>query len=179
MHFKLVETPIGKCTIVYKEEKRKVKVVQILLPRKSIAKLLSALYPDAYEGEHEKILALENEIHEYFTGVKKKISMHLLDTTICYPLQLKVLKTERTIPYGKTASYGWVARQISTRAYRAVGNALARNPFPIVIPCHRVVRSDRTLSGFQGGLTMKQKLLEMEGVEFDSKGRVGLDYFMK
>ncbi|MHA1663588.1 MAG: methylated-DNA--[protein]-cysteine S-methyltransferase, partial [Candidatus Thorarchaeota archaeon] len=56
--------------------------------------------------------------------------------------------------------------------YRAVGNALARNPFPIIVPCHRAIRSDRTLGGFQGGLKMKRRILEMEGVEFDSTSRV-------
>ena len=179
MQFKLLETPIGECAIVFKEEKKKVKVVHIFLPISSIKKRIRDRYPAADEGEHQKIIQLENEIQDYFSGVKRKISMALLDTSLCYPFQLKVLKIERTIPYGMTASYGWVARQINTRAFRAVGNALARNPFPLVIPCHRAVRSDRTLGGFQGGLEMKRSLLEMEGVEFDSKGRVGKDFFIK
>ena len=105
-------------------------------------------------------------------------SMDLLDTSVCYPFQLKVIKTERTIPRGMTAAYGWVAQKIDTKGVRAVGGALARNPFPLVVPCHRAVRSDRTLGGFQGGLEMKRTLLEMEGVEFDSKGRVQPDFFL-
>jgi methylated-DNA-[protein]-cysteine S-methyltransferase len=55
---------------------------------------------------------------------------------------------------------------------RAVGNALATNPFPIVIPCHRAIRSDGTLGGYQGGLVMKRALLEQEGVDIDERGRV-------
>jgi methylated-DNA-[protein]-cysteine S-methyltransferase len=179
MLFKLVETPIGKCAIVYKEERTGSKVNHILLPDESIINRLSEMYPNITEGENQQILNLENSIMAYFAGMRKSIPMTLLNTSLCYPFQLKVLKTERTIPYGKTASYGWVARKISTHAHRAVGNALARNPFPIVIPCHRAVRSDRTLGGFQGGLHMKHKLLELEGIEFDSKGRVIPEFFMK
>jgi methylated-DNA-[protein]-cysteine S-methyltransferase len=179
MWFRLVETPIGECAIIFKEEQTKVKVIHILLPISPIEKRVRDRFPDVVEGEHQKILELENEIQNYFAGAKRRISMALLDTSLCYPFQLKVLKTERTIPHGKTASYGWVARQIGTRAHRAVGNALARNPFPIVVPCHRAVRSDRTLGGFQGGLEMKRKLLELEGVEFDSNSRVSLKCFMK
>lgn len=179
MWFRLVETPIGECAVIFKEDKTRAKVIHIFLPIGSIEKRVRDRYPDAVEGENKKILELDNEIQNYFAGAKRKISMDLLDTSLCYPFQLKVLKTERTIPNGKTASYGWVARKIGTRAHRAVGNALARNPFPIVIPCHRAVRSNRTLGGFQGGLAMKRKLLELEGVEFDSNGKVSLDYFMK
>ena len=179
MLFSRLQTPIGECVIIYKEEKKTVKVIHILLPIGSTEKRISKMFPDAIEEEHQKITQLENEIKDYFAGGKRKISMSLLDTSLCYSFQLNVLKTERTIPYGMTASYGWVARQLGTNAYRAVGNALARNPFPIVIPCHRAVRFDRTLGGFQGGIDMKQKLLEMEGVEFDSKGRVDYAYFMK
>jgi alkylated DNA nucleotide flippase Atl1 len=71
-----------------------------------------------------------------------------------------------------------VAQKIDTKGVRAVGTALARNPFPLVVPCHRAVRSDRTLGGFQGGLEMKRALLEMEGVEFDSKNRVQPDFIL-
>jgi methylated-DNA-[protein]-cysteine S-methyltransferase len=69
----------------------------------------------------------------------------------------------RAIPYGQTCSYGWIARQIGNpRALRAVGQALAKNPLPIVVPCHRVIGSDGSLTGFEGGLEMKRCLLEIE-----------------
>jgi O-6-methylguanine DNA methyltransferase len=70
------------------------------------------------------------------------------------------------------ASSGSHPRLSAPRAARAVGTALARNPFPLIIPCHRVVRSDGMLGGFGGGLKMKKALLEMEGVAFDRSGRV-------
>jgi methylated-DNA-[protein]-cysteine S-methyltransferase len=86
------------------------------------------------------------------------------------------MTTDLKIPRGKTATYGWVAKQIGTKGVRAVGNANARNPLPLVVPCHRVIRSDRTLGGFGGGLEMKRRLLEMEGVKFDNKGRVKTEH---
>jgi methylated-DNA-[protein]-cysteine S-methyltransferase len=76
-----------------------------------------------------------------------------------------VLETVRSIPHGEVRSYGWVARQIGKpKAARAVGQALAANPMPLVVPCHRVIGSDGSLTGFTGGLKMKKRLLELEGV---------------
>ena len=71
------------------------------------------------------------------------------------------------------STYGRLAGQLGlSKASRAVGNSLARNPFPIVIPCHRAVRSDGELGGYQGGAGMKRALLEMEGIEFLQSGKV-------
>jgi len=71
------------------------------------------------------------------------------------------------------STYGRIARKLGLpRAARAVGNALARNPFPLIIPCHRAVRFDGSLGGYAGGVRMKKMLLELEGVEFDRHGRV-------
>jgi len=60
---------------------------------------------------------------------------------------------------------------------RAVGNALANNPFPVIVPCHRAIRTDRSLGGYQGGFKMKRTLLEMEGIDFDDTGRVAAKGF--
>jgi len=82
----------------------------------------------------------------------------------------RVLEVVRAIPYGKLRSYKWVAREIgSPRATRPVGQALARNPLPIIIPCHRVVNADGTLGGYSGGgPDMKRRLIEIE------TGQIGL-----
>ena len=73
-----------------------------------------------------------------------------------------------SIPYGETRTYAWVAQQIGKpRALRAVGGALARNPFPIIVPCHRVVASNGNLGGFRGGLALKKRLLELEAGRLD------------
>ena len=76
-----------------------------------------------------------------------------------------VLRVTARIPYGQVRSYRWIARRLGRPgASRAVGNALARNPVPIIIPCHRVIRSDGQLGGFALGLSWKRRLLELEGL---------------
>jgi O-6-methylguanine DNA methyltransferase len=77
----------------------------------------------------------------------------------------KVWAITARIPKGKVATYGWVAKQLNCRAYRAVGRALGRNPFAPGVPCHRVVGSNGALTGFAGGLPKKRKLLLSEGIE--------------
>jgi methylated-DNA-[protein]-cysteine S-methyltransferase len=102
-----------------------------------------------------------------------------LDLTCLGRFQEKVLRMEHRIPYGKVSTYARLAEKVGTaRAARAVGNALARNPFPLIIPCHRAVKSDGSPGGFQGGTALKRSLLEMEGVMFDSAGRILKGYFL-
>ncbi len=80
------------------------------------------------------------------------------------PFQWQVLAATATIPLGETRSYKWVAKRIGRpRAVRAVGQALRRNPFPLIIPCHRVIRQDGSLGGYAGGSgNRKAELLAME-----------------
>ncbi|MBW2560575.1 MAG: MGMT family protein [Deltaproteobacteria bacterium] len=92
---------------------------------------------------------------------------------LCSPFQERVLRAEYAILRGRVTTYQRIARHIGhTAAARAVGTALATNPFTIMIPCHRSIRSNGTLGGYQGGLEMKRSLLEMEGVSFNDSGRV-------
>ncbi|MFW9795214.1 MAG: methylated-DNA--[protein]-cysteine S-methyltransferase, partial [Candidatus Thorarchaeota archaeon] len=133
---------------------------------------ISTHFPGCRESTSPKINQLIREIKGYLNGKSIKFSKNLLDTSSFYSFQQKVMNMDWEIPRGMTATYGWIAKQIGTKGVRAVGNANARNPFPLVYPCHRLIRSDRTLGGFSGGVEMKRHLLEMEGVEFDSQGRV-------
>jgi len=83
----------------------------------------------------------------------------------------RVLAEVHRIPRGRVATYGMIARALgSPGATRAVGRALAGNPIPLLVPCHRVVRSDGTLGGYAGGGTLKRLLLEWEGVVGDATG---------
>lgn len=75
----------------------------------------------------------------------------------------KVLKIVSTIPLGQVRSYKWVAKKAGKpKAYRAVANALAKNPYPLFIPCHRVVRSDNDVGGYSLGRQLKQQLINLE-----------------
>ena len=81
------------------------------------------------------------------------------------PFEKKVYAAVSKIPAGETKSYGWVAKKIgSPKAARAVGNALNRNPYPGIIPCHRVVKSDGSIGGFSMGIRLKKALLHKEGI---------------
>ena len=98
----------------------------------------------------------------YFNGHKTTFP-DKLDLSGATPFQREVWQATRLIPYGATRSYAWVANQIRRpRAVRAVGQALGRNPLPVIVPCHRVIASDGKLGGFTGGLDMKRRLLYLE-----------------
>ncbi len=89
-----------------------------------------------------------------------------LDLSGATPFRREVWQATRLIPYGETRSYAWVANQIKKpKAARAVGQALGRNPLPVIVPCHRVVASGGKLGGFTGGLDMKRRLLCLEASE--------------
>jgi methylated-DNA-[protein]-cysteine S-methyltransferase len=105
---------------------------------------------------------LVERLKVYFSGEKVNFPDEL-DLSGATPFQREVWKMTRLIPYGETRSYLWVAEQIKRpRAARAVGQALGRNPLPIIVPCHRVVASDGGLAGFEGGVEMKRHLLWLE-----------------
>jgi len=76
----------------------------------------------------------------------------------------RILQVVREIPYGEVRSYRWVALKLKNRGYRAVGRIMSINPFPIIVPCHRVIYADGTLGGFSGGISLKKRLLEIEGI---------------
>ncbi len=86
----------------------------------------------------------------------------------------KVWAMTARVPRGKVVTYGDIARALGTQAYRAVGNALNKNPYSPIVPCHRVVGSSGALIGFAGGLTKKQRLLRAEGVDIQAD-RVSLE----
>ncbi|TXI90312.1 MAG: methylated-DNA--[protein]-cysteine S-methyltransferase [Burkholderiaceae bacterium] len=102
------------------------------------------------------------QLQEYFDGQRQSFDL-LLAEPIGTPFQQEVWRALRNIPYGQTRSYGALAQEIGRpRAVRALGAANGRNPFSIIVPCHRVIASNGDLQGYAGGLTRKLKLLEIE-----------------
>jgi len=105
---------------------------------------------------------LTEKFQDYYSG-KETTFPDELDFSNASAFQKLVWQAARFIPYGETRSYGWIARQIGKpKAARAVGQALGKNPFLIVVPCHRVIAANGTLGGFGCGLEMKQALLQLE-----------------
>lgn len=113
---------------------------------------------------------VERQIAEYLEGRRRHFSVQLdLKGTA---FQRRVWQALLQIPYGRTATYKDIAVAVeSPRAVRAVGQANNRNPVPIIVPCHRVVGSDGSLVGYGGGINIKMRLLELEGIEI-TKGKV-------
>jgi methylated-DNA-[protein]-cysteine S-methyltransferase len=104
----------------------------------------------------------EREILEYLACRRREFTVPL-DLAGLPPFHAKVLAAARRIPYGRTATYGELAtRTGSPRAARAVGQAMAHNPVPLVIPCHRVLAAGGRLGGYGGGLDLKRRLLDLE-----------------
>jgi methylated-DNA-[protein]-cysteine S-methyltransferase len=107
--------------------------------------------------------AARRELEEYFTGSRRDFELPL-DWTLVSPFGRRVLDATAEIPYGGVLSYAEVAAEAgSPRGSRAAGNALGSNPMPIVVPCHRVLRTGGALGGYGGGLDRKRWLLELEG----------------
>ncbi len=173
--YRIIRTPVGNAGIVWLPGDHP-KVVHIFLPERDLLKTIRGTFPGAVEASGG-FRGISETIRAWFKGRDCRFSSSLLDRDACYDFQKKVLTETAAVRRGKVITYGRVAGKIAApNAARAVGTALGRNPFPLLIPCHRVVRSDGSLGGFGGGLPMKRKLLEMEGVEFDSKGRVKPEY---
>jgi len=119
-------------------------------------RLLGASYDISLYGD------LANRLNRYFEGEAVAFTDHL-DLKNATPFQFAVWQIVRSIPYGQTRSYGWVARQMEIpHGARAVGQALAKNPLPVVVPCHRIISSRGELGGFSYGMAMKRRLLQIE-----------------
>lgn len=102
-------------------------------------------------------------LRAYFQGEPISFSDIPLDLGSPTPFQLAVWRACSRIPFGQTRTYKWIAQQIlNPAAVRAVGNALGKNPVPILVPCHRVIRTDTSLGGFTAGLELKRRLLALE-----------------
>lgn len=119
------------------------------------------LGPLTEDRNHPVLLETERQLNDYFAGKRKMFSVPF--DFVGTPFQKCVWQALMTIPFGKTPSYGEIARQIGRpKAARAVGAAIGRNPISIMVPCHRVIGSNGKLTGFAGGLGAKESLLRLE-----------------
>ena len=113
------------------------------------------------EDLHPLLLETERQLEAYFSGKRKKFDLPVMLTGSDF--QKKVWELLAGIPFGKTTSYGEMARRVGDiRTVRAVGGALNKNPVPIIVPCHRVIGADGKMVGFGGGMQRKIYLLNLE-----------------
>lgn len=142
----------------------RVVLIHFVAQGQEVISALKRLRPRAvWQEDAEKTAELARQLDEYFAGQRQRFELELAPEGS--PFQQEVWRYLLQIPLGQTRSYGEVAKALGQPgAARAVGRANATNPIPIVIPCHRVIGSDGTLTGFGGGLPTKRELLRHEGV---------------
>lgn len=144
---------IGTLTLVGDEEGLR----QIVFPKEKHPVIIH----EAWKHNQEFFAPVKAQLRAYFNGELRRFDLELAPEGT--PFQLKVWQALRTIPYGELVSYKTVAEAIGNpKAVRAVGGANGRNPLPIVVPCHRCIGSDGSLTGFGGGLDTKKRLIELE-----------------
>ncbi|NQT92913.1 MAG: MGMT family protein [Lentisphaerae bacterium] len=171
-------TAFGQVVVLWSMFRGRPTVTRVILsqPGLSAVERASQLSPEADASCCPEIDSACTDIAASLGGRKIRFPLSLAQLHACPPFQQAVLRADHAIPRGKISTYGLVASHLGKPgAARAVGNALANNPFPIIIPCHRVIRSDRTLGGYRGGPPMKRALLESEGIAFDSAGKAQLE----
>lgn len=170
--FELYHVPVpsafGELGLVWSGAEGSARLQAVLLPMEGDA--------SAAPRSCTQIDTLCEQVQRSLLGEAVDYDLDMLAWERCSDWQRRVLLAEYAVPCGKVSTYGRVAAHLGApRASRAVGHALATNPFPIIIPCHRAVRSDGSLGGFRGGLPMKRRLLELEGVPFTAAGKVVIE----
>lgn len=157
LKYKKISSPLGEMTLIASEKG----LVYLLWYEESMrGNLLSEKV--SLRPRDPFLLRVERQLKEYFAGERTDFDIPVDPKGT--PFQKKVWKLLSRIPYGKTTSYGELAEKLGdAKKARAVGGANNKNPLPIIVPCHRVIGRDGTLTGFAVGLKVKEQLLEMEG----------------
>lgn len=159
MFYTVFSTPLGWMGLLGSEAGLR----RLILPHSSAEEVQLIL------GQHETL-----QKDSFFSDLPQRLNRYLdgepvsfddkLDLEGATSFHRQVWQATRTIPYGQTRSYKWLASQVGNPlAPRAVGQAMAANPVPIIVPCHRVITSSGGLGGFSAGLALKRHLLDMEG----------------
>ena len=173
-----ISSPFDTFTIVWKETCSALRIQRIFLSDPELKSEVKALesIKRIKIGSSSAITLLGEKIQQFLNGKNIEFDVGLLDFNRCHEIQKRVLLAESKIPRGWVSTYKRIANKIGIpKGARVVGNTLAKNPFPIIIPCHRAIKTNGDLGGFQGGIKMKRRLLELEGIEFSDKGKVITD----
>ena len=170
MRYELLQTSWGTFGYVA----RNGRLLATFLPhaRRTVLSAIRNRHPGARPGRN-LLPKFRRQVIRFFDGHRTNFSVSL-DLTDLPPFHRSVVRQCRRIPYGKTASYADLARATGNpHAARAIGNAMARNPLPLVVPCHRVLRTDGSLGGFSTprGINEKIRLLRLENPTFELLAR--------
>ena len=163
MNHYIFSNSLGYAAIIY--EDNPFRLLKIILPMAHKNALVKKIPGDSIEKQRatQKITRIRDQILNYTKGNPINIPFEELSLDHLTPLQKSVLKAVYEIPYGQTRSYGDIAKAIGKpKAARFVGTTMANNPFPLLIPCHRVIKSDGTFGFFGGGEDLKARLIWME-----------------
>lgn len=158
--FDTFETPLGQMTAVFSRET--LVLLDFSDSRQRIDKLLKRRFPDCEVTTQENPGNIRGHVRAYFDGNRNAFKGIVFETGGT-PFQQSVWQALRDIPSGQTLSYKQLAEKVDRpRAVRAVGAANGKNPLALLIPCHRVIGNDGSLTGYAGGVARKKKLLELE-----------------
>jgi methylated-DNA-[protein]-cysteine S-methyltransferase len=159
--YRTLDTPVGSLLLAA-TDRGLVRVAYEIQGHDQALESLAARVSPRILNAPARLDTASREIDEYFAGRRTEFDLPL-DFSLAHGFRRTVLSHLPEIGYGNTASYAAVAALAgSPRAFRAVGTACAANPLPVVVPCHRVIRSDGSLSGYAGGPAAKQALLALE-----------------
>jgi methylated-DNA-[protein]-cysteine S-methyltransferase len=162
VRFAVLESSLGNIVLVSRNRR----LIELDIrndDRYKIGKSLLAAYPESVESP-ESFHKIRGLLDRYLKGERTEFDVDV-DISHLPVFTKNVLEVVRKIAYGDVRSYGWISKRVGySNAARAVGQAVGRNPVPIIIPCHRVIQSDGSLGGFSMGLHIKERLLALEGV---------------
>ena len=180
MYYQIIKVGKEEIGLVwgYAGKKPQLEYIYLPNPKAELKKRIVKDYQEVNKIPRKIPGGIDDRIAKLYFGKKENIDLSLLNLSKLTDFSARVLKQACKIPRGKVAAYSGLAAKIgSPRAARAVGTVLANNPFPIIIPCHRVVHADGSLGGFGGGLKMKRELLDREGVVLNDQDRVKAESF--
>ena len=180
MHYQIIKVGKEEIGLVwdYAGKKPRVEYIYLPNPKRKLKERIIKDFPEINKIPRKIPGGIDGRIAKLYLGKKENVNLLLLNLSKLTDFSAKVLKQACKIQRGKVATYSGLAGKIGVKgAARAVGTVLANNPFPLIMPCHRVVRADGSLGGFGGGLAMKRELLTKEGISLDRKRRVPAKYF--
>ena len=159
--YRTLDTPVGQLLLAATPDG----LIRVAYPREDhdavLTHLADKVSPRVLNAP-ARLDAVARQLDEYFAARRRRFEL-ALDLQLAHGFRRTVLEHLVDVPYGQTVSYAHLAADVgNTRAVRAVGTACATNPLPVIIPCHRVIRSDGTLGAYIGGAEVKQTLVRLE-----------------